>query len=156
MYEKRLPDRQWSEERRAIWDGRFPFCSCRKSDYFTPVLPTIKDIAEHIISLNRAYPNFPLNCAKRDINSAFRQIRLHPDACAHFSTDFRGVPRALDFDIVVGYLVLPFGWAGGPGVFASIADLVTRLHTLSRPTSPLWEGGQNFRSRLFLRWWDFD
>ena len=102
---KRLPDRRWSEERRPIWEGRFPNLLMPKSDYFSPVLPTIEDIADHIISLKRAYPHVPLKCTKRDINAAFRQIRLRPDACALFSTEFCGLHMGLDFDLIIGYLV---------------------------------------------------
>ena len=146
---KRLPDRRWSEERRPIWDGRLPNLFIRKDDYFSPVLPTIKDIADHIISLKRAYPNVPLKCTKRDINAAFRQIRLHPDACALLPTEFCGLHMGLDFDLIIGYLVLPFGWTGAPGVFAIIAETITRYHTLICPSNCLWAGDQNFRSHLF-------
>ena len=70
----------------------------RKSDYYRPALPTINDIAEYIISLKRAYQCIPTKCTKRDINSSFRQIRLRPDACVLFTTEFRGLHIGLDFD----------------------------------------------------------
>ena len=146
---KRLPDRRWSEERRPIWDGRFPNLRMPKGDYFSPVLPDIEDITEHIISSKRSYPNVPLKCTKRDINAAFRQIRLRRDACALFPTEFRGLHMGLGFDVIIGYLVLPFGWAGAPGIFASIAELITRYHTLTCPSNSLWAGDRNFRSHLF-------
>ena len=34
-------------------------------------------------------------------------------------------------------------------MFASIAEIVTRYHTLIFPSNPLWGGGQNFRRHLF-------
>ena len=120
-----------------------------KSDYYSPVLPAIKDIAEHVNPPNRAYPCAPTKCAKRDTDSSFRPIRLRPGACPIFSTEFRGLHFGLDFDLVIGYLALPFGWAGDPGVFASIAGIVTRYHTLVHPPNMLWDGDQNFRSHLF-------
>ena len=122
----------------------------RKTDYYSPVLPTIKDIAEHIISLKRDYPNFPLKFTKRDIDAAFRQIRLRPEACALFPTEFFGLHMVLDFDSVVGYLVLPFGWTGAPGIFAIIADIITRYHTMTGPSNLLWVGGRNLRSHLLV------
>ena len=147
---KRLPDRRRYEGRRAIWGGRLGNLFMSKSDYYPPALPTMKDIAEHIISLTRAYPHIPIKCTKRDINSAYRQIRLRPDACALFSTEFCGLHMGLDFDLVIGYRVLPFGWAGAPGVSASIAEIITRYHTMVVPSNMLWAGDQNFRSHLFV------
>ena len=147
---KRLPDRRWAEERRIIWDGRFANLFMPKTDYFRPELPTIKDIAEHVIALKKSYPNVPIKCTKRDINSAFRQIRLHPDAASLFATEFQGSTLGLNYDIIVGYLVLPFGWTGAPGVFASIAEIITRFHNLSSPANPLWAGDHPFQSHLFV------
>ena len=145
----RLPDRRWPDGSRHIWNGRFPNLPTRKSYYYPPVLPTIKDIATDIISSQRDYPNVPLKCTKRDIKAAFRQIRLNPGDWALFSTEFRGLHIGLDFDLVVGYLVLPFGWTGAPGIFASIAEIITRYHTLVCPSNMLWAGDRNCRSHLF-------
>ena len=99
--------------------------------------------------MKRAYPNVPLKCTKRDTGAAFGQIRLRPGACALFSTELCGIHIVLDFDLVVGYLVLPFGWTGAPGIFASIAEIITRYHTIVCPSDMLWAGDQNFRSHLF-------
>ena len=110
----------------------------------------MKEIADHIISLNRAYPHISTKCAERDINSAFRQIHLHPDACVVFSTEFCGLHMGLDFDLIIGYLVLPFGWTGAHGAFASIARIIARYHTTVIPSNTLWGGGRNSRSRLFV------
>ena len=85
---KRLPDRRWGEERRVIWDGRFANLPMPKTDYYKPELPTVKDIAEHVIALKKSYPHVPIKCTKRDINSSFRQIRLRPDAASLFATEF--------------------------------------------------------------------
>ena len=72
----------------------------RKTDYYKPSLPTIKDIAEHIIALKRSYPNVSIKCNKRDINSTFRQIRLRPGDASLFDTEFRGALLCLDYDII--------------------------------------------------------
>ena len=87
---KRLPDRRWGEERRIIWDGRFGNLPTPKTDYYKPELPTIKDIADRVVALKKSYPHVPIKCTKRDINSALRQIRLHPDAASLFATEFHG------------------------------------------------------------------
>ena len=102
-----------------------------ETDYYKPVLPTIKDIAERSISSIRPYPNVPIKCANRDTSSACRQIALLPDDASLFATEFRGSLLGLDYDIIVGYLVRPFGWTGAPGVFAIVAEIITRCHNLS-------------------------
>ena len=63
---KRLPDRRCGEERRVIWDGRFANLIMPKSDYYRPIHPKIKDVAEHITSLRREYP-ISLRSALREI-----------------------------------------------------------------------------------------
>ena len=98
---KRLPDRRWVGDKRAIWDGRFANLLMRNADYCKPELPTIKDIAEHAISLKRPYPNVPIKCTKRDINSSSRQIILRPDDASLFATELRGDLSGLDYDIIV-------------------------------------------------------
>ena len=90
------------------------------------------------MSLKRAYPNAPTKCDKSDIDSAFRQIRLRPESFALFPTEFDGLDFGLDYDIIVGYLALPFGRAGAPGVFAGISDIVTRYRRHSSPANALW------------------
>lgn len=107
-------------------------------------------IADHISSLERAYPNIPTECTERDINSVFRQIRLQPADCSLFSTEFRGSLLGVDFDIIVGYMALPFGWTGAPGIFASIDELITRHRNLSSPANVIWDWGLPFRIHSFV------
>ena len=147
--EKRLPSRRCGEDRRIVWGGRLANLFMIKTDYYRPEIPAIKDIAEHVIALKKSYPHVPTKCTNRDINSAFRQIRLHPDAAALFATEFRGDILDLEWGIISGYLVLPFGRDGAPGVFASIAAIITRFHNLSSPANPLWAGDHPFRIHLF-------
>ena len=101
----RLPDRRWAEDRIVIWDGRLGDLLLHKSDYYRHSLPTIKDFAAHIMSLGRAYPEVPLKCTDRDINSAFRHIRLRPGAFSTSATEFRGNLLCLGYDILIGYIV---------------------------------------------------
>ena len=55
----------------------------------------------------------------------------------------------MEYDIITGYLVFPFGWAGAPGIFGSIAEIITRFHNLSSPANPLWAGDHPSQSHLF-------
>lgn len=55
-----------------------------------------------------------------------------------------------DYDIILGYLVLPIGWAGGPGVFASISEIITRYRMLSPPANEFRGGDRPFRSHVFV------
>ena len=62
--------------------------------------------------------------------------------------EFDGSGFNLEYDITVGYLVSPFGWAGAPGDFASSAEISTRYRNRSSPFNALWSGCQPFRSHL--------
>ena len=146
---KRLPGRRRSGDKRVIRGGRAADLFMRKTDYRRPALPGIKDIADHITPHKLDYQNVLIKCTKREINSDFRQIRLRPDSRALFSAEFQGSSSGVDYDIIVGYLVLPFGWAGAPGAIASIAEISTRYHNLLSPANELWAGGNIFRIHLF-------
>lgn len=102
------------------------------------------------MALNRTYPNVPLKCAKRDINAASGQIRPRSDSSPLFHTGSTGSDIGTSIDVISGYLVLPFGWAGAPGVCASVAEIITRYHNLSSPSNVLWDGDTPFKSRSFV------
>ena len=85
-----------------------------KAGYYTPTIPPIKDISDHIVALKRMPPSIPTMRTKRGINSAFPQIRIRPGACRIFCTVFARRDIGIDFDVIFGYLVLSFGRAGAP------------------------------------------
>ena len=98
---ERLPDRRWGGERRIIWDGRVGNLLMRKTDYYKPELPPIKDIADRVVALKKSYRHSPTKCTESDVNSAFRQIRLRPDAASLFATEYRGRHWACDTILVL-------------------------------------------------------
>ena len=57
-----------------------------------------------------------------------------------------------DFDcaIISGYLALPLGWTGAPGVFACVAEIITRRHNSPSPPKVRWAGAQPFRIHLLV------
>ena len=82
----RLPGRRRPSECRIICDGRRVNLSMTKADYYTQNMPSISEIDERAVGLNRLFHGIPVMCTKRDINSAFRQIRVRTDTCRIFRT----------------------------------------------------------------------
>ena len=73
-------------------------------------LPTVRDLAKRIIAMKREFPQTDLLFAKRDIESSFRLIRIHPHLANVMVTEFAGHHFGLDEDVLLFYGVLPFGW----------------------------------------------
>ena len=96
------------------------------------------------------YHNVHLERTNRDINSAFRQIRLRTDSEEPPAAEFRGALLGLDYadDVVILSYLLVGVWA--PRVFASVSEIVTRYHNLSPPSNVLRASDRPFRSQLFV------
>ena len=126
--EKKNTDRSISADRRVISDMRrinLHFESCQ---YYQIVVPKIQDIARRIMSLRGSYPNLPIQAASRDIESAFRLLRLRPAMVWLMVAEFPAAHCNLDGDILCCYLVMPFGWNGSPSHFALFGDAITLAH----------------------------
>ena len=121
---RRLPDRRWEEDKIDIWGWGSRKPAHAKNGLSVPRAPFGKDVAEYLISLKSAYPNVQTKCDNVDINADVRQIRMRPDACPLFPTEFDGVGLNIPFDVIVAYLGLAFGRDGAPGVFASVAEIM--------------------------------
>ena len=132
-----------------MWYGSIANLSTPTTDYRPPVPPTINAIEEAVIALKRAYSNAPILCTKRDINAAFRRIRLRAHSLRLFATEFASVVQNLPFDIAAIYLARPFGWGGSPGVTASIAEIITRYRNVPSPPNVPCAGDFPCKSRLF-------
>ena len=147
---KRNPDRSWSSEKRAIADLRRISLFFDEKENCPVEIPTIQGIARSIISLQRRYPNTQVLLTKRDIKSAFRLIRLHPQMSKIMVTEFPGEIFGLEEDIMCFYGALPIGWSGSPGHFCRFSDAITRLHQLHGPSRPMWNSFFAFRSRMYI------
>ena len=85
---KRNPDRSWSSAKRAIADLGRTNLYFDNQELYPVELPTVKDFAKRIISLKRKFPLSDVVLAKRDIKSAFRLIRIHPQLSRVVVTEF--------------------------------------------------------------------
>lgn len=55
----------------------------------------------------------------------------------------------MDFDLISMWLALPFGGSASPGYFQDFAGLITSLHCLHQPVSPIM-GSLAFASHMFV------
>ena len=88
MVQKRLPCRTLSGDFRIISDLRFTNLYCEKKAYPEAKLTDAKQIAEKSISTKMRWPHVKVVCDKRDIDAAFKRVRLRPDACLILRTEF--------------------------------------------------------------------
>ena len=147
---KRNPDRSWSSEKRVIADLRRINLYFDNQELYLVELPTVKDFARGIISLKRKSPLSDVALAKRDIKSAFRLIRIHPQLSRVMVTEFGGRHFGLEEDVLLFYGVIPFGWGGSPSHFCRFSDAISILHQLHGPCHQLWNMGMAFRSKMYI------
>ena len=88
---KKLPGRSISNDFRIISDIRYANLFCIKSDLPDVKLTDIGLIAGGEVALKRKWPNSPARCTKRDIDSAFKRTRVHPDMSLILCAEFGGM-----------------------------------------------------------------
>ena len=137
-----------STDMRLISDVRLVNNFCDKEDYPRRINPTLSDLATRAEYLDRCFPGVPRRVTKRDVNDAFERFASHPDCVDILCAEFPGSDIGLEFDIVFMWTALPFGWSASPGYFQACARLVTTLHCLHRPVSPI-TGALTFESHMF-------
>ena len=146
---KKLPDRALSTDMRLISDVRLVNNFCDKEDYPRCINPTLSDLATRVEYLDRCFPGVPRRVTKRDVDDAFKRVASHPDCVAILRAEFPGQEPGLDFDIIFMWLALPFGWSASPGYFQACARLVTTLHCMRKPVSPITVA-LTFESHMFV------
>ena len=147
---KRLPDRTLSSDKRLIAGMRKVNNYTSKLDYRLMTVPSIQSLAKKVALLKRRFPGQRLVCAKRDIDSAFPRLNLHPDAVVMMNTELKGEELGLEQDPIIFYPVLPFGWDGSPGVFSMASDFVKDVVSGYRPSTPNWESSLDFAIDVFV------
>ena len=147
--EKKLPDRTLSVERRLIRDGRRVNIHCPKQDYWHLDTPSIHDLAVRAAQIRGEFPGIDIIGTKRDIDAAFTRVRLRPDSCRMFSTEF-SLGIADDENLIFYYLVLPFGFTGSTGIFGRVMKAVERFHHQHGPNDTTRNGYMRFRSVVYV------
>ena len=151
--QKRLPDRTLSTDFRIISDLRYTNLFCDKSDYPEVRVTDMEKIAERLVALEMRWPGLRTLCNKRDIDSAFKRIRVHPDASEILRTEFRAELFGIDdpdATLIFLYLVLPFGWRASPGYFSRLGEGISTSHREYQSGHPERDGKDHFDPLLFV------
>ena len=86
------------------------------SKYWFPrvVLPTLADIVTRLVAMTLACPGVALAMAVKDVDAAFRRVRVVSRDVALLATRVGA--------IVLVFTVCTFGFVGSPGVFGAMPD----------------------------------
>ena len=151
--QKRKPDRTLSTDFRIISDLRYPYHFCFKSEYHEVKLTDVGKIAERAIATKRRWPNLRALYNKRDIDDAFKRVRVRPDMCAILCTESPGEYFLIDDKdsaVIFLYLAPPFGWRASPGYFPQVGEGITLAHNGYTTNTPDRDGADFFESQLFV------
>ena len=99
--------------------------------------------------MKTSYPNLPIVGTKRGIGEAFTRCHLRPDSAVLFGAEFELVGARED-NAVFFYLVLPFGFAGSPGVFGRLTKASRWYRRRFTPPHILCGMVQNPSQRQYL------
>ena len=113
-------------------------------DVYAATVPQIQQIAGEIIALKRRCLVVKVDTCKRDIEAAFKRVYLHPDLVCIACHEFRGALAGTEEDLVVGFLFLPFGFSGSPGLFQVATDALRAVHMRTGPSTPERDGHHAF------------
>ena len=122
---------------------------CEKSDYPQCANPSLSDVATRIEFLDRRCPVIHRRVTKRDIVDASKRAPAHPYFSAILCVEFEGSDLGPPGDIVFMWTVLLFGWSAAPGYFQCCARLISLLHCLHKPVSPI-TGARTFSSHMYV------
>ena len=125
---KRGPDLTPTGKTRTISDMGGINLSPTKYDVYAVTVPQIQVIAEKIIELDKFCPRIKIDTCKRNIDSAPKRVMLHPDVAAVACREFEKSRIATADGLLVGFLFLPFGFSGSPGLFQVTTDAIRAIH----------------------------
>ena len=103
---KKRPDRPISLGRGVISDIRRANLGFDPRRYHPVQVPSINEIAKTIIALSVKRPNQPIYIAKRDIDSAFRLLRIHPELCKMMAAELPAPHFGREEDSVIFYFTI--------------------------------------------------
>ena len=115
---KKNPDRALCDDTRLISDLGAVNFGFDIDELFTVWVPSIIiDILEEIHRRRRRLPMMTATLRKRDIGGTFSRIFIRPDLSRLMMTEMDGRLLGLDDNVMVIYLLLPFGWVSSPSYF---------------------------------------
>ena len=93
-------------------------------------------------------------CNKRDIDAAFKRVKLHPDMCVIVCTEFAENLLGIDDDeeatVIFLYLTLSFGWRASPSYFSQVGEGITVAHSEYAYSDRNRDGADPSSSKLFV------
>ena len=152
MVQKRLPGRTTSGDYRVISDLRYPNLFFDKADYPEVITTDINQIAERAIAMKMKWPHLNILRNKRDIDSAFKRIKVHPDMCAIMRTEFDAKKLGMDEEdvtVLFLYLAPPFRWRASPAFFPHVGEGITTTRKEFISHDVKRDGSDYFCSLLF-------
>ena len=115
------------------------------SKYWFPrvVLPTLADIVTRLVAVTLACPGAALAMAVKDVDAAFRRVRVVSRDVALLATRVGA--------IVVVFTVCTFGFVGSPGVFGAVGSTpLQKYHRHHTMPDKRWHGDVSMFSAAFV------
>jgi hypothetical protein len=106
--------------------------------FFPALMPTHAELGRLILWWALRFPGIPIFLAKKDVSDAFKWLWLLAECSGLFFTEFKPGQAGLEAHLIVIWLVLNFGWMGGPGSFARFGILLRVLIANFRPGQSHW------------------
>ena len=145
-----MPDRAIPSDRRILRDGRWGIYSIQSAIAVVRNMRKLRILRiESPTCVVHIRESTYILVNKRDVGSASKLVRIHPDFAKLFPTEFAGRFFGLSSSVVPFYLVLPFGWSGSPGCFAYMASGIPKWNNAHAPNFPETSGEEPFSSFLF-------
>ena len=149
--EKKNPDRTIINDRRIIADMRRLNSEFPDSQYYHVRVPSLDSLARLLAAMAVSIPGLIIEMTKRDIASAFLPIIATTSISISLDVyrtdgDHFGRPR----DLVLFYLVAPFGWNGAPTNFAIFGDAISSIRARFGVNNPSWYTTLPRQYRLYV------
>ena len=148
---KTLVDRTKSaHEGREVVDPKLQNEAATKDLFFPALMPTHSELGRLIVWWAIRFPGIPVLLAKKDVADAFKWLWLLCECSGLFSTEFQPGQAGLGGHLIIIWLVLNFGWMGGPGSFARLGTLLKVLIANFRPSLTQWHDTTPFKTLIWM------
>jgi hypothetical protein len=148
---KSFPDRTVSRsEGREVVDPVKQNENVLKEHFHPALMPRHSELARLITWWAQRHPGIAILMARRDIADAFKWLWILAESAGMFSTRFSKGQAGIKQSLVPIWLVLNFGWRGGPGCFVQFGTLLKLLHANFRPAGPKFNDEVPFRSMIWM------
>ena len=142
-----------SSDYRIISDLRYQNSFCDRADYPDVKMTDVRQIAEKAIATKTKWPRLEILRNRRDIDSAFKRVKICPVMCVilrtGFASDRLGIEDS-EATVIFLCLTLPFGRRAIPAYFSPIGDDITLERRGFIPHDEVRDRADYFSSQLFV------